>query len=160
MAQARPIALSVSMRGDEIDRTFIDFMLNFVNLSFSLLNLISSYFSIQKALTIRIPAMASCIRIVIAPIVACPWVETLRIFLENLTKGYIARGKVIKAARASFQSLVITTIARTIIEKLSLKMVATEFAAVFCSIPTSLVILDINWPVELLLRYEIGRVFR
>ena len=64
----------------------------------------------------------------------------------------MARGKAINAASASFQSLLITTVASTITIRLSLSSVATESAAVFCSMPTSFVTLDISAPVEFLVK--------
>ena len=59
------------------------FMFNLKSRSFSAANLLFSYFSMQKALTMRVPEMVSCKSELSVPMVICVDVVTLRIFLPN-----------------------------------------------------------------------------
>ena len=87
IVRAKPTAPNDSMRGEEILFTLIALSCRVVKRSFSSRNLSDSYLSIQKALTILIPPIASWRRAVILPMVTCPSVETRFIFLPNLTIG-------------------------------------------------------------------------
>ena len=63
------------------------FMFNLKSLSFSAANLSFSYFSMPKALTMRVPEMVSCKRELKVPMVICVDVVTLRIFLPKREMG-------------------------------------------------------------------------
>ena len=77
----------VSMSGEEMERTLMFFIWFLVYRSFSCRNLSLSYPSIENALTILIPPMASCRREVMSPMDICPLVDMFFIFLPSLRIG-------------------------------------------------------------------------